>query len=140
MFARTSLSLLGQVVQLGHDGRACPHPASKTSRIVVTHTNGVHELRVRFCECLDENDLFHYEWVQLMRRGWFPASTSRPETAFTFQMLDTFHEINFQGKTSLYDFWKSLERITDNSGARPPIVCPFVSMPPFQDSDVIAQS
>ena len=40
----------------------------------------------------------------------------RPATVFTFRLLKTFQELNFQGKTNLYDYWKSIERITDNSG------------------------
>ncbi|PIL23576.1 hypothetical protein GSI_14889 [Ganoderma sinense ZZ0214-1] len=39
-----------------------------------------------------------------------------PATAFTFSLLKFFQELNFQGKTNLYDFWKTIERITDNSG------------------------
>ncbi len=71
---------------------------------------------MRFCKCLDDTDNFTYEWVQLFRQGWFPASTDKPSTAFTFRLLEFFQELNLQGKTSLYDFWKSLERVTDNSG------------------------
>ncbi len=51
-----------------------------------------------------------------MRMGWFPASMDRPETVFTFRLLKTFQELNFQAKTNLHDYWKTLERITDNSG------------------------
>ena len=64
------------------------------------------------------------QWVQCMRLGWFPATTNIPSTAFTFDFLDFFQELTFQGKTNLYDFWKALERFTDNSGE--PV---FVSRP-----------
>lgn len=85
---------------------------------MVADVHGVQAVRVRFCECLDEQDDLTREWRQLFREGWFPATTSRPTTAFTFQLLDTFHELNLQGKTNLYDFWKTIECLTDNSGTK----------------------
>ena len=106
------------VVQLGHRGEPCPRHAAKTRTIVVGHINGVHEVEVRFCKCIDyETDNFQYEWVQLFREGWYPATTTSPATAFSIRLLDMFQELNFQSKTSLYDFWRTIERMTDNSGA-----------------------
>ena len=96
---------------------------------------------MRFCQCLDDQDLFTPEWVQLMRRGWFPATTNRPATAFTFRMLEFFQELNFQAKTNLFDFWKTLERVTDNSGASPPLVCLLVmSYPAVLDPDLLIRT
>ncbi|KIL55653.1 hypothetical protein M378DRAFT_17762 [Amanita muscaria Koide BX008] len=46
--------------------------------------------------------------------GWFPATFERPKTAFTFDMLDLFHKITLQGKTTLYDFYHSILHLTDN--------------------------
>ena len=80
-------------------------------------------MRVRFCECILSDGTYLPEWVQVYRQGWFPATTNRPATAFTFELLNWFHELSFQSKVSLYDFWKSIERITDNSGAKPVLVC-----------------
>ncbi len=117
MWLKTSLRDTGLVFQLGHDGSACNHPSEKTQKIVIGDVTGIHEVQVSFCECLDEAENFTFEWIQLFRQGWFPATTDRPATAFTFRMLSAFQELNFQGKTSLYDYWKSLERITDNTGA-----------------------
>ncbi|RDX40229.1 hypothetical protein OH76DRAFT_1366517, partial [Lentinus brumalis] len=119
---KCELRELGVVFQLGHDGEACPCPSDRTRKMVIGDVTGIHQVQVRFCECLDEADQFTYQWVQLLRQGWFPATTHSPATAFTFQMLNAFQELNFQGKTSLYDYWKSLERITDNSGCRPNLV------------------
>ncbi|TFK79910.1 hypothetical protein K466DRAFT_605772 [Polyporus arcularius HHB13444] len=116
-FKRTSLRTHGLVVQLGHNGQPCANPSSKTRRIVVVDITGVHEVEVSFCECISAGSrTLVSEWVQLMRRGWFPATNNRPATAFTFRTLDTFQETNFQGKLSLYDYWRSLERLTDNTG------------------------
>ncbi|TFK79970.1 hypothetical protein K466DRAFT_504692 [Polyporus arcularius HHB13444] len=116
LWEKTSLRDAGLVFQLGHDGSVCDHPSEKTRRIVVGDVTGIHEVQVLFCECLDGEENFTFEWVQLFRQGWFPATTDRPATAFTFRMLSAFQELNFQGKTNLYDYWKSLERITENTG------------------------
>ncbi|TFK80097.1 hypothetical protein K466DRAFT_667830 [Polyporus arcularius HHB13444] len=115
---KISLRDLGLVFQLGHDGGTCPSPAEGTRKLVLGDVTGIHEVAVRFCECLDDEEQFTYQWVQVFRQGWFPATIDKPATAFTFRMLDAFQELNFQGKTSLYDYWKSLERITDNTGSR----------------------
>ncbi|OJT11755.1 hypothetical protein TRAPUB_11697 [Trametes pubescens] len=115
-FQRTTLREVGLEIQLGHSRGACKHPSKNTHRVVVADVHGVQAVQVRFCECLDvQNDLTR-EWCQLFREGWFPATTLRPTTVFTFQLLDTFQELNLQGKTNLYDFWKSIECLTDNSG------------------------
>ncbi|KAI0662341.1 hypothetical protein C8Q70DRAFT_1050991 [Cubamyces menziesii] len=116
-FRRSTLRDFGLIVQLGHSGgKKCTNPSSKTRRIILADVTGVQAVEVRFCECLDETSDFTREWAQLLRRGWFPATTLRPSTAFTFRLLDTFQELNFQGKTNLFDFWKTIERLTDNSG------------------------
>ncbi|KAI0746139.1 hypothetical protein C8Q76DRAFT_604722, partial [Earliella scabrosa] len=67
-------------------------------------------------QCLDADQQHTAEWRQLIALGWFPATMDRPATVFTFRLLKTFQELNFQGKTNLYDYWKTIERITDNSG------------------------
>ncbi|TBU21631.1 hypothetical protein BD311DRAFT_677916, partial [Dichomitus squalens] len=117
-FTRCSMREIGLVVQLGHDRGSCPHPSIKPRSIVVGHTTGVQAVNIHFCECLDETCRFTPKWTQLFRFGWFPASTHAPATAFTFDLLDTFQELSFQGKTNLFDFWKTVERLTDNSGGR----------------------
>lgn len=114
---------MGLEIQLGHSKGACEHPSKSTRCVVVADVHGVQHVRVRFCECLDAQDNLTREWCQLFREGWFPATTLRPTTAFTFQLLDTFQELNLQGKTNLYDFWKSIECLTDNSGKDVSVSC-----------------
>ncbi|OBZ73392.1 hypothetical protein A0H81_06621 [Grifola frondosa] len=53
-----------------------------------------------------------------MRAGWFPATTNRPATAFTFTLLSFLHELNLQSKANIYDFFRTLQRITDNTGVK----------------------
>ncbi|KAI0757483.1 hypothetical protein C8Q80DRAFT_1092841, partial [Daedaleopsis nitida] len=116
-FTRTSLETLGMEVQAGHaPGVPCSNPASTTRRLVICDSTGIYSHTVRFCKCLDQDTQLTAEWHQLMRLGWFPATMNRPATVFTFCKLKMFQELSFQGKTNLYDYWKTIERITDNSG------------------------
>ena len=104
------------VVNLGHSHNRCPNPSQLSRRLVICDSTGIHTHTVRFCKCLDATAQDTAEWRQLMRFGWFPATMDRPATVFTFRMLKTFQELSFQGKTNLYDYWRTIERITDNSG------------------------
>ncbi|RPD52385.1 hypothetical protein L226DRAFT_474292, partial [Lentinus tigrinus ALCF2SS1-7] len=116
-FVKTSLEKLGLKVQVSHRSGTCPHPSVVGRQIVICDSTGVFTHRVRFCKCIDPDAQQQTpEWRQLMRMGWFPATMEVPKTVFTFRLLKTFQELNFQAKTNLYDYWKSIERITDNSG------------------------
>ncbi|KAI0743687.1 hypothetical protein C8Q80DRAFT_1122102 [Daedaleopsis nitida] len=104
-FIRTSLQDLGLEVQLGHNGKMCPNPSHSPRWIVVRDVSSFHEVAVRFCECIDPTTrTMKAEWIQLFRQGWYPATNNRPATAFTFCLLETYQELNFQAKTSLYDY------------------------------------
>jgi CxC2 like cysteine cluster associated with KDZ transposases len=72
---------------------------------------GVHRVTVDFCDCTHYT--FHRR-MQLLRARWFPATVTRPKTAFTFDVLNTFHELLLQSKTTLYDFYHFILRRTDN--------------------------
>ncbi len=125
MFTKSSLEALGMKIQIGHSGPGkCKNLSPVGRRVVVCDSTGIYTHRVRFCKCLDEHGSDTDEWRQLMRLGWFPATMERPETVFTFRLLKTFQELNFQGKTNLHDYWKSIENITDNSGGQDVPVSP----------------
>ncbi|KAF7797969.1 hypothetical protein EIP86_009176 [Pleurotus ostreatoroseus] len=107
-FVRRSLFDLGLVVQLGHGGRGvCLKHVSRT--LVVIHSNGVHKVNARFCDCQVELP----RRVQLMRQGWWPATSTDPRTCATFDVLRRFHHLNLQCHTNAYDFYQSLENMTD---------------------------
>ena len=119
-FEKTSLSALGLRIQLGHDGGSCPCPVSGPQNFIIFDVAGAHTVNVDFCDCnfiqrLDRR-------VQLLRRGWFPATLVRPQTAFTFECLETFHELTLQGKTNLYDFYHAVLHRTDNANLNKSIV------------------
>ncbi|KAI0083406.1 hypothetical protein BDY19DRAFT_998587 [Irpex rosettiformis] len=119
-FERTSLRNIGLTVYLGHQGKQCPSVGRMKLRFVVCHTNGFHEVDVGFCSCATQREGVIPDWIQLLRHGWYPASRERVSTAFTFRVLEAFHELNLQAKTSLHDYHKTLNRITDNSGTSEP--------------------
>ena len=55
---------------------------------------------------------------QLLRFELFPATTSEPSTCATFRLLETFHALTLQAKTTVYDFYIMLNNLTDNTGVQ----------------------
>ena len=114
-FERTTLKKIGLRLQLGHCGGPCPMPGRMNSKMIVGDVTGFHEVRVCFCSCYSSDGSCLYVWQQLLQLGWFPATHNRPTTVFTFHLLIFLHQLNLQVKTSLYDFHRTLWRVTDNS-------------------------
>ncbi|KAG1892058.1 hypothetical protein F4604DRAFT_1875513 [Suillus subluteus] len=54
------------------------------------------------------------EWM-LLRAGLFPASSTRPKTVFTFEVLDHFLIDTLECKTSARSFFEKLTRLTNNA-------------------------
>ncbi|KAF7375725.1 CxC2 domain-containing protein [Mycena sanguinolenta] len=118
-FAKTSLKALGQRIQFGHPPREhCANPQLGYRDFVVLHDNGIHSVHVDFCGC--DSAARTEPYLQLLRAGWYPASDERPQTAATFLLLDKFHLTTLQAKMTAYDFYTVLERLTDNTGVKPP--------------------
>ncbi|KAJ7089513.1 hypothetical protein C8R43DRAFT_1142184 [Mycena crocata] len=116
-FEKVPLKDLGLRVQLGHAGCVKPRPAPEN--FVVLDTNSIHEVAVDFCGC--SQAVLHGEpYVQLLRAGWYPATVDKPQTAATFAVLDLFHALTLQAKTTMYDFYVTLERMTNSAGLKPP--------------------
>ena len=69
-----------------------------------------------FCGCSEVSD--HGTRVQqLLRRRLFPATNLDPQTACTFQLLKSAQLLSLQSKLSLYDYYLSIEKLTDATGA-----------------------
>lgn len=83
------------------------------------HDNGIHEVNVDFCRCRTDGAAGAPD-IQLLRAGWYPASEERPQTCMTLVALDKFHIATLQAKTTMYDYYASLEKLTNNSGVKPP--------------------
>ncbi|KAJ7353487.1 hypothetical protein DFH08DRAFT_805034 [Mycena albidolilacea] len=119
-FVSCTLKSLGLRVQLGHrPGERCSEPAPIHSSFVVLHTNRIHDVAVNTCDC--ERRL----WAgppeeQMLRAGWFPATDDRPRTCATMEVLDAFLLQTYQAKTTMYDYYSVLEKLTSNVGVKPP--------------------
>jgi hypothetical protein len=132
----------GFILHLGHGGSCCPanvsspttegkaagggkdeeveeagevllegwEPKDKKALILVD-VSGVHQLIVSWCCCPNAPD----QASQLFQHRLFPASTSRPSTAFTFGVLEYFHIDAVECKTSAFNFFSKLRRLTDFS-------------------------
>ena len=112
-FRKSSLRNIGHKLQLGHPpGDTCTSPQRSTRPFTVIHTNGIHLVDVWFCGC---NLATQYgdRVEQLMLRRLFPATTTDPQTASTFALLESAHVLSVQSKLSLYDFYISIETLTD---------------------------
>ncbi len=65
-------------------------------------------------------------------QGGFPATPGRPATAFTFTVLDLFHELSVQGKISAHDFYHGIVHLVNNTGLVEIHVClPFKNTIPL---------
>jgi hypothetical protein len=119
-FEPATLKDLGLRVQLGHPPRErCPEPKQLHQSFVVLHTNGIHGVAVDVCDCPHRLDAGNDE-EQLLRTGWFPATDDRPRTCATLAVLDLFLLSMHQAKTTMYDFYAMLEKLTHNAGVKPP--------------------
>jgi hypothetical protein len=124
-FDKTTLRDLGLTVALGHGGAQCPNPIPGYKNFLVFDVSGTHRVAITFCSCVDASD----SYVQLLHGGWYPATSIRPQTAFTFEYLSLFHELTLQGKINIYDVYHTILRITDNAG--------ITAMPVSQTSQII---
>ena len=66
--------------------------------------------------------------TQLLRSQLFPSTTIQPKSAATFRTLETFQLLNFTSKISAYEYYKSIERRTDNTGTQSPPVSAIQSV------------
>jgi CxC2 like cysteine cluster associated with KDZ transposases len=65
---------------------------------------------LRWCCCQGSEP----SYAQLLRLRLYPASIERPETAFTFSLLDYFHIDALECKTSASNFYNKLRRLTNS--------------------------
>ncbi|KAG2099268.1 uncharacterized protein F5147DRAFT_747293 [Suillus discolor] len=137
-FEETSLTKMGMEIYLGHQGKPCPvlgeiHEWEDTNEpihqpeedlptilelpflngkqcITIVDKSGVHSLMIRFCQCLNACTTDK----QLFEMGMFPASFTRPKTAFTFLVLDGFTLDNLECGTSAMNYYNKLRRMTSS--------------------------
>lgn len=94
---------------------------------MVTDLSGIHVVDVQFCACIDTTGSTLSHHIQLLRFRCFPSTTLRPQSAFTFDVLNTFHLLTLQGKVTAYDFCSALQHKTDNTGISDVKVVGFIT-------------
>ncbi|KAK6974082.1 CxC2 domain-containing protein [Favolaschia claudopus] len=118
---RNWLKILNLRVQLGHPpGVICPFRQPAAVDFVLYDLSGVHEVNVDFCGCRQDEAEPDERRVQLMRAGWWPATTAVPNTCATFSVVKQFQTLNCLGKLSAFDFVRGLEKCTEHDGLDPP--------------------
>ncbi|KAJ7233795.1 hypothetical protein C8J57DRAFT_1249691 [Mycena rebaudengoi] len=125
-FEKSALRDLGLRIQLGHaPQKPCDNPEPAPKDFIVLHDNGIHEVAVDFCGCDNHVD----PCIQMLRAGWYPVTDEKPKTCATFLLLDKFLMQTLQAKTTMYDFYTTLEKLTNNEGVKlPDRYQPFIRM------------
>ncbi|KAJ6532198.1 hypothetical protein DFH09DRAFT_1093028 [Mycena vulgaris] len=119
LYEDVSLKKLGLRFYLGrelHPDRVCPHPKrAPGKKFVVMDEKGLHEVDLYYCDC-GKGPSFA---VQLLRMRWLPSTGTLPRTAATFNILRQYHILSLESKCSMGEFYKSLVRLTNNTGEPP---------------------
>lgn len=134
-YKATTLLDQGYILYLGHGGKPCPNSSQHSgtspwvdvrgdteeedeeiyklkSKLVIIHSTGVYSHHVVWCSCPGAEKHHH---LQLLKARLFPASIKRPQTAFTFDVLDHFLIDALECKTSAMSFYQKLRRFTNNA-------------------------
>jgi len=77
--------------------------------VTIVDVSGIHHLPVVFCTC--ETAELHHD-IAYLRVGLFPASFDRIQTLFTLDVLKDFRLANLECKTSAYQYYQKLRRLT----------------------------
>jgi hypothetical protein len=105
--------LKNTVVALGHHGQRCPD-ADLGRSFTLVESNGIHATAISFCRCKrPDGQRGDPEFQQLLRAGIFPGSIKEPKTGYTLGLLEFYHQLRNQGKTSAYNFTHVLQRMAD---------------------------
>ncbi|KAK7017008.1 hypothetical protein VNI00_018771 [Paramarasmius palmivorus] len=117
-FERCTLKSLGYILQIGDcPNGACKQPHQSKLGFVIVDIDSIQEVALQYCGCR-VTSIAGTSWEQLIRKKLYPATTVEPRTAFTFRMLEFFHDLMLQGKVSVYDFYHALETRTDGAAVQ----------------------
>ncbi|KAL0567542.1 hypothetical protein V5O48_014447 [Marasmius crinis-equi] len=111
-FKAASLKEEGLVIRLNHISSPCPSPKKSHQDFEILHTNGIHQVTLEFCECNRRIEPF----IQLLRRNIYPSTQGVIQTCATFELLEHLHLLSLVGQVGTYDFYKFLEKTTNNTG------------------------
>ncbi|KAK0430927.1 hypothetical protein EV421DRAFT_1893439 [Armillaria borealis] len=110
-FEDSTLKDQGLRVQLWHATMKCWNPLPAMLDFTVLHVNGIHKVAIDFCGCLDCVPLH----VQCLRFNWYPATSTRPQSCATMEVLKHFHTLTLAGKVSAYEYYQGLNHMMDNT-------------------------
>jgi len=79
--------------------------------LVIVDSSGIHRLSVLYCGCTGSGP----EDEQLFGAQFFPATFTSVATVFSFQVLNDFRADNLECKTTPYQFYQKLRRVTNAS-------------------------
>ncbi|RXW15581.1 hypothetical protein EST38_g10274 [Candolleomyces aberdarensis] len=118
-FVKATLKELGLRIQLGHrTGETCQNPLKATNDdFVIVDYDQIHEVGLDYCGCGATNK---DQTVQLLERRFYPATTTNPKTAATFRVLEVFEMLQYEAKVSVFEFYQTIARLTDNTGLNEP--------------------
>ena len=113
-----SISLwdLGFTLNLGHNGDVCPLNTGENehgNQITVMDSAGIFVHLMKWCKCNGASDQDKH--LQLFQHCLFPSTVFKPQTAFTFNVLDEFFIDSLECKTSAFSFYSKLRRLTNNA-------------------------
>ena len=112
-FEKMTLRNVGLTIQLNHASEPCPLPVKGPADFVVFDSTGIHRVSLNFCGCRKSTRENITRRIQLLRNRWFPATSEKPKTVFTFSVLRIFHQLTLQSKVSIYDYYHTILRLTD---------------------------
>jgi hypothetical protein len=75
----------------------------------VVHTNGIHHIALVSCTCQGHENMI----TDLIYAGWVPTSFVRIRTIFTTALLDHFRYCNLEMRSSAYQFFQLLRRVSN---------------------------
>lgn len=83
-------------------------------RLKCVDSAGIFIRRIRWCECLGEDRQPLRRDIQLLGSHLYPATSEKPSTIFTFNVLDEFLLDAMECKTAAMNFFNKLRRLTNN--------------------------
>ncbi|VDC00251.1 unnamed protein product [Peniophora sp. CBMAI 1063] len=90
--------------------KSIPRKDAKGNKVlIILHANGIHGLGVEFCTCANPRRLD----LQLVEKGFYPASRADPSTAFTLECLDALLVDTLEADTRCQAFARKLQRFTE---------------------------
>ena len=113
-----SFQHLGFILNLGHDRSPCPLNSISSSdftsdQFTVVNLAGISIHTIKWCKC--NGDFIEDRHLQLLWDRLFPSTITKPQSAFTFNILNEFLIEALECKMLASSFYQKLRRITNNT-------------------------